>query len=154
MPDRKSICPDRPRRKVPMCRPTQTENVYVQTVPDGNCLCPDYSAFNTFSAFFVRSKSKMARPSQTKSVYVQTSVHSCPDHRALQIKFVRSKTKVLVRPCPDHRAFMSTLSSVQQTEKKTKFCGAVLFLEDEGGRGILKFDYFYRASLLFKLNQI
>ena len=106
------LCPDRPRRKVPMTRPTHTECVYVQTVPDGKCLCPDYHAFKSFSALFVRSKSNRPRPSQTKNVYVQTFVRSCPDHRALQIKFVQSKTKVLVRPCRDHRAFMSRLSCV------------------------------------------
>ena len=31
VPDRKSICPDRPRRKVSMSRPSQTESAYVQT---------------------------------------------------------------------------------------------------------------------------
>ena len=31
VPDGKSICPDRPRRKVPMSRPSQTESAYVQT---------------------------------------------------------------------------------------------------------------------------
>ena len=41
VPDGKSICPDRPRRKVPMSRPSQTESAYVQTVPDGKCLCQD-----------------------------------------------------------------------------------------------------------------
>ena len=154
MPDRESICPHRPRWKVSTSRPTQTENVYVQTVPDRNCQCQDYRAFNTFSAFFVRSKLNISRPSQTKSVYVQTFVRSCPDHRALQIRFVRSKSKDMVRPCPDHRAFMSRLSCVHQTETKITSCGTVLFLEDEGGRGFLKFDYFHRVNLLFKLNQI
>ena len=82
----------------------QTESVYVQTVPDGMCQCPDYRAFKTFSDFFVRSKPNMSRPSQTKRVYVQTFVRSCLDHRELQIKFVRSNTKVLERPCPDFHA--------------------------------------------------
>ena len=31
VPDRKSICPDPPRRKVSMSRPSQTERAYVQT---------------------------------------------------------------------------------------------------------------------------
>ena len=132
----------------------QTESRYVQTVPDGKFLCQDYRAFKTFSAFFVRSKLNMSRPSQSRSVYVRTFVRSCPDHRALQIKFVRSKSKVLERPCPDHRAFMSRLSCVHQTEKKIASCGTVLFVEDEGGRGFSKFDYFHRVNLLFKLNQI
>ena len=87
------------RPKVDVSRPSQRENAYVQTVPDGKCLYPDYRAFATFSALFVRSKSNMSRPSQTKSVYVQTFVRSCPDHRALQIKFVCFNNKVLLRPC-------------------------------------------------------
>ena len=91
--DPKWICPDRPRRKVPMSRPSQTQSAYVQTVPDGKWISPDYRAFKTFRAFFVRSKANMSRPSQTETVYVQTFVRSCPDHRALQIKFVRSTPK-------------------------------------------------------------
>ena len=90
VPDPKWICPDRPRRKVPMSRPSQTQSAYVQTVPDGKWICPDYRAFKIFRAFFVRSKTNMSRPSQTETVYVQTFVRSCPDHRALQIKLVRS----------------------------------------------------------------
>ena len=31
VPDGKSICPDRPRRKVLMSRPSQTESAFVQT---------------------------------------------------------------------------------------------------------------------------
>ena len=108
MRDPKWICPDRPRRKVPMSRPSQTQSAYVQTVPDGKLICPDYRAFKTFRAFFVRSKANMSRPSQTETVYVQTFVRSCPDHRAFQIKIVRSTPKfycvhvqTIVRSCPD-----------------------------------------------------
>ena len=90
VPDPKWICPDRSRRKVPMSRPSQTQSAYVQTVPDGKWICPDFRAFKIFRAFFVRSKTNMSRPSQTETVYVQTFVRSCPDHRALQLKFVRS----------------------------------------------------------------
>ena len=96
-----------PGQKKPMSRPSKTECAYVKTIVRSKII----------SAFFVRSKSNMSRPSQTKSVYVQIFVRSCPDHRALQIKFVRSNSKVLLRSCPDHRAFMSRLSCVQQTEK-------------------------------------
>ena len=135
-----------------MSKPSQTQSAYVQTVPDGKWICPDYRAFKIFRAFFVRSKTKMSRPSQTETVYVQTFVRSCPDHRALQLKFVRSTPNFVVRPCPDHRAFMSRpscvhvqtivrscpdhrafmcrLSCVHQTEKNTCW-GAVQILEDE-----------------------
>ena len=90
VPDRKSICPNRLRRKVPLSRLSQTESVYVQIVPDRKCICPDYYAFKTFGGFFVRSKCNMSRPPQTKSVYVQTFVRSYPDHHA----FIR-----VCRPC-------------------------------------------------------
>ena len=55
VPDRKSICPDRPRRKVSMSRPSQTESAYVQTFVRSkffvrsscvqNSLCPDFGSF-------------------------------------------------------------------------------------------------------------
>ena len=90
------------------------------------------------------SKWNMSRHPDKKRIYFQTFVRSFPDHRALQIKFMRSSTKVLVRACPDHRAF---------TRPKNTSCGAVLFLEDEGGRGFLKINYFHRVNLLLKLNQ-
>ena len=38
----------------------QTESRYVQTVPDGKCLCPDPP----------RRKMPMSRPSQTENAYV------------------------------------------------------------------------------------
>ena len=47
-----------------MSRPSQTESTYVQTVPDGSCLCPDFRAFARLSC-----------------VYVQTFVRS-PDFRS------------------------------------------------------------------------
>ena len=59
-----------------MSRPSQTQSAYVQTVPDGKWICPDYRAFKIFRAFFVRSKTNMSRPSQTETVYVQTIVRS------------------------------------------------------------------------------
>ena len=43
-----------------MSRPSQTESVYVQTLPDGKCLCPDFCAFkNVYVQTFVRSKQKI-----------------------------------------------------------------------------------------------
>ena len=62
VPDRKSICPDRPRRKVSMSRPSQTESAYVQIF-----VC---------SKFFVRSSC------------VQNSV--CPDFRAFKRAYVQT----------------------------------------------------------------
>ena len=75
-----------------MSRPSQTESTYVQTVPDGKCLCPDFRAFIRLSC-----------------VHVQTFVRSCPDFRAfdrlscVHQTFVRSS---------DFRAFMSRFSCV------------------------------------------
>ena len=98
MPDRKSICPDRPRRKVSMSRTSQTESAYVQT--------------------FVRSKFFV------RSTCVQKS--SCPDFRAFKIayvqtfgrskeKFVRSKIDNLcdhVQNIVRSKGLMSRLSCV------------------------------------------
>ena len=121
VPDRKSICPARPRRKVPMSRLSCVQN----------CLYPDFRAFQ---GKFVRSKI------DSFCVHVQTIVRSkdlksrlscvqnclCPDFRAFQGKFVRSKidsfcvhVQTIVRSkdlksrlscvqnclCPDFRAF-------------------------------------------------
>ena len=54
----------------------QTESRYVQTVPDGKCLCPDYRAFKiAYVQTIVRSKLHMSRLS-----CVQNCI--CPDYRA------------------------------------------------------------------------
>ena len=107
----------------------QTESRYVQTVPDGKCLCPDppkrkvpmsrLSCVQNFScvhrAFksphfqtFVRSKLPMSRLSCVQKCL-------CPDFRAFKIAYVqtivRSKLHmsrlscVLNCICPDYRAF-------------------------------------------------
>ena len=102
VPDRKSICPDRPRRKVSISRPSQTESAYVQTFVRSkffvrsscvqNSLCPDFRAFKIlydqtlvhsklkFVRSFVRSKTPMSRLS-----CVQTCL--CPDFRAIKILY-------------------------------------------------------------------
>ena len=67
------------RPKVDMSRPSQTESVYVQTLPDGKCLCPDFRAFKIFRAFIVRSKVLMSRLSCVQNCL-------CPDFRAFQKK--------------------------------------------------------------------
>ena len=75
---------------------SQTQNGYVQTGPDGNCLCPDRP----------RLKVPMFRPSQTESGYVQTFVRS---------KFFVRSSCVRRQICPDHprpRQYMSRLSCV------------------------------------------
>ena len=72
VPDRKSICPDRSRRKVSMSRPSQTESAYVQTFVRSkffvrsscvqNSLCPDFRAFKIlYDQTLVRSKLKFVR---------------------------------------------------------------------------------------------
>ena len=107
MTDRNWICPVRPRRKLPISRPSQTESGYVQTIVQSklfmrsSCvrtqICPDYP----------RSKRYMSRLS---CVLDQNIVRSKPN-RAFN-------AKILVRPCPDHRSFISRLSRVRHTEKK------------------------------------
>ena len=57
VPDRKSICPDRPRQNMTIIRPPQTEQTYVQ--------------------IFVRSKTSMRSSCVEKSL--------CPVFRALKI---------------------------------------------------------------------
>ena len=101
-PDRKSICPDRPRRKVSMSRPSQTESAYVQTFVRSkffvhsscvqNSLCPDFRAFKIlydqtlvrsklkFVRSFVRSKTPMSRLSCVQTCF-------CPDFRAFKILY-------------------------------------------------------------------
>ena len=108
VPDRKLICPERPRRKVSTSRPSQTESVYVQTLPDGKCLCPDFRAFKFFRAFNVRSKIPMSRLSCVLSCL-------CPDNRAFKVVYVqtivRSKLSMYRLSCvqsclcTDFRAF-------------------------------------------------
>ena len=75
---------------------SQTETRYVQTGPDGKCLCPDRP----------RLKVPMSRPSQTESGYVQTFVRS---------KFFVRFSCVRRQICPDHprpKQYMSRLSCV------------------------------------------
>ena len=101
---------------VPRLR-SQTQSGYVQTGPDGKCLCPDRP----------RLKVPMSRPSQTESGYVQTFVRSkffvrsscvrrqiCPDHPRPK-QYMSRLSCVLVQTIvrsPDHRAFMSRPSCV------------------------------------------
>ena len=132
---RKQVRPDRPRRKKPMSKPSQTDGAYVQSRP--SCVyaqifvrLPDFRAFNRFScvhvqicmrlpgshAFmsrllcnhptFVRSTNFRACMSRLSSVQ-QTFVRSCPDFRAL----------------PDFCWFMSRFLCVHQTRVRwSNFC--------------------------------
>ena len=75
---------------------SQTQSGYVQTGPDGKCLCPDRP----------RLKVPMSRPSQTESGYVQTFVRS---------KFFVRSSCVRRQIFPDHprpKQYMSRLSCV------------------------------------------
>ena len=128
VPDWKSICPDRPRRKVSMSIPSQTayfqtfvrSKFFVRSSCVQNSLCPDFRAFKILYdhtlvrsklkvvGSFVRSKTPMSRLS-----CVQTCL--CPDFRAFKILYdqtlVRSKWKIVrsfVCSCPDYRAFKNT----------------------------------------------
>ena len=70
--DGKSVCQDRPRRKVPMSRPSQTESAYVQTFVRS---CSDCRAFTRFSCVhvqtFVRSPEFRAIISRISCVHIQ-----------------------------------------------------------------------------------
>ena len=102
VPDRKSICPDRPRRKVSVSRPSQTESAYVQTFVRSkvflrsSCVqkssCPDFRAFKSaYVQTFVHSKEKFARSKiDNLCVHVQTIVRSCPDYHAFKIAYVQT----------------------------------------------------------------
>ena len=93
-----------------MSRPSQTESVYVQTLPDGKCLCPD---------FLCVPKENSCAPKliicaiMSRLLCVQRAL--CPDYRAFKIAYVqtvvRSKLQVSRLSCvqncicPDYRAF-------------------------------------------------
>ena len=53
------------RPKVDMSRPSQSESAYVQTVPDGKCLCPDFRAF-----FLVSRPCKFERTAPPSCVHL------------------------------------------------------------------------------------
>ena len=93
-----------------MSRPSQTDSVYFQTLPNGKCLCPDFRAFKIFRAFIVRSKVLMSRLS-----CVQNS--PCPDFRAFQRKIRALKNDNLcghVQTIVRSKGLMSRLSCVQK----------------------------------------
>ena len=131
VPDRKCLCPDRPRRKVPMSRLSCVHQTFVRSCPDFRAFTrlscvhaqifvrsPDFRAFMSRlscvhvrtkclmnAQFFVRPRPKvpMSRPSQTESAYVQTFVRS-PDLRAFMSR-LSCVHQTFVRSCPDFRAF-------------------------------------------------
>ena len=95
------------------------ESRYVQTVPDGKCLCPDrprrkVPTSQTESAYDLRAF--MSRPSCVH----QTFVRSCPDFRAFtRLSCVHQTIRAfMIRLSCVHqtiRAFMIRLSCVHQT---------------------------------------
>ena len=109
VPDRKSICPDRPRRKVSMSRPSQTESAYVQTFVRSkffvrsSCVqkssCPDFRAFKiAYVQTFVRSKLPMSRLSCVPKE------NSCAP-KLIICAFMSRLSCVQKALCPDFRAF-------------------------------------------------
>ena len=89
-----------------MSRPSQTESTYVQTVPDGKCLCPDFRAFMSRLSFVhqtvARSFPEFRAFTRLSCVHVQTFVRS-PDFRAFTR--ISCSHQTFVRSCPDFRAF-------------------------------------------------
>ena len=117
----------RSQREESISQPSQTESAYVQTVPDGMCLCPNFRAFTGTSCVhvqtFVRSPDFCALMSRLLCVQ-PILVRSCPIYRALNRlscfhvqTFVRSPdfrafyrfscvhVRTFVRSCPDLHAF-------------------------------------------------
>ena len=116
MPDRKSICPNRPRRKVPMSRPSQTESAYVQAIvrskffvfsscaekspcpafkiPMSSVQNPHVRAFKIFrGVLIVRSKIPMSRLSCVQNC-------RCPDYRAFKIAHIQNIVRSFFpKPC-------------------------------------------------------
>ena len=100
-PTETSSCKPRLRcqTEASMSRPSQTESTYVQTVPDGSCLCPDFRAF-------------MSRLSCVR----QTFVRSCSDFRAFMSR-LSCVRQTFVLSCSDFRAFfdVSRLCNFERT---------------------------------------
>ena len=98
VPDGKYLCPDRPRRKLPMSRLSCVHQTFVRS-------CPDFRAFTKLSCVhvqtFVRSPDFRAF-NQFLCVHVQTFVRS-PDFRAFN-QFLCVHVQTFVRS-PDFRAF-------------------------------------------------
>ena len=109
VPDGKCLCPDRPRRKVPMSRLSCVHQTFVRS-------CPDLRAFTRLSCVhvqtFVRSPDFRAFMSRLSCVYVQTFVRS-PDFRAFMSRLSCVHVQSFVRST-DFRAF-TRLSCVHQT---------------------------------------
>ena len=80
---------------------------YVQTVPDGSCLCPDFRSFDRLSCVhvqtFVRSTDFRAFMFRLSCVHVQTFVRSCPDFRSFdRLSCVHVQTFVRFLMFPDY----------------------------------------------------
>ena len=155
-----------------MSRPFQTESAYVQTVPDGKCLCPDRS----------RRKVPMSRPFQTESAYVQTFVRSellvrsscarnqiCPHHprpKAYMSKHSYVLVKTIVRsqsnscvPTPNswcvHAQSVRSRPDFRAFTRPQKIHPVVqcYSLKMKQAEGFKTNNLFHRVNLLFKLNQ-
>ena len=94
----------RPRQKVPMSRPSQTEVAYDQTFVRS----PNFHAFmSTLSCLhqtFVRSTHFCAFMPRRSCVH-QIFVRSCPDFRAFMFRLSCVHVQIFVHSCPDFRAF-------------------------------------------------
>ena len=126
-----------------MSRPSQTESAYVQTIVRSKLLVRSSCVQSRICPDDPRPKAYMSRLSYVLvQIILRSKLNSCVPTP----KFWCVHVQTIVRSCPDFRAFTRL--------RKNTSCGSVLFFEDEGGRGFLKFDYFHRVNLLFKLNQI
>ena len=118
VPDQKSICPDRTRRKMSMSRPSQTESAFVQTFLRSRFSCFRRAFKNPHVQTFVRSKLPMSRISCVPNrnscatkfdnlcVYVQTIARS--KHSISTLSFVQNCL------CSDFRAFQTKIRALQK----------------------------------------
>ena len=127
VPDGKYLCPDRPRRKLPMSRLSCVRQTFVRSCPDFRAFIrlwrvhvqtfvrsPDFRAFmsrlSCVQSIFVRSCPDFRAFDRLSCVHVQTSVRS-PNFRAFN-RFLCVHVQTFVRSGSDFRAFMSRLSCV------------------------------------------
>ena len=102
VPDQKSICPDRPRRKMSMSRPSQTESAYVQTIVRSKLSVRSSCVQSQICSDHPRPKAYMSRLS---CVLIRTIVRSKSNSCLPKLKFWCVHVHTIVRSCPDFRAF-------------------------------------------------
>ena len=114
VPDGKCLCPDRPRRKVPMSRPSQTEGAYVQTFLRKTEFRAFMSRLPCVHQTIVRSCSDFRTFNRFPCVHAQTFVRSCPDFCSFnRLSCVHVQTFVFLLMFPDYVILNARCPSLQ-----------------------------------------